>query len=150
MAVNPGLFKSIRTLYRRSFDKNPITYYSEDFIRAYDPNAIDLRQPCVQSTKDISVIRIKLVVDKSGLPADSISEGVIVETLKQNAKSAVRRARPWIRSLARLGYVAKGIVYLIIGLMAARFALGRSSNPGDFSSALLQVFRNENRTGRRY
>ena len=45
-----------------------------------------------------------------------------------------------IGPLARMGYVAKGIVYLMIGVMAGLFAMGRRSHPGDFSTVLLQLF----------
>src|ERR1043166_4750194 len=39
-----------------------------------------------------------------------------------------------------MGYVAKGIVYLMIGILATGFALGKRSQPGDFNSVLLKVF----------
>jgi len=39
-------------------------------------------------------------------------------------RDAVQEVAPWIATLARVGYAAKGTVYLIIGLVAARAALG--------------------------
>lgn len=36
-------------------------------------------------------------------------------------------ARPWVVRLARLGYAAKGVVYLLVGGIAVRAALGRGS-----------------------
>jgi len=39
-----------------------------------------------------------------------------------------------------MGYVAKGIVYMMIGIMAVRFAFGERNQPGDFSSVLLKLF----------
>ena len=53
----------------------------------------------------------------------------------------MKEAQPWIAPLARMGYAAKGIVYLMIGVMSALFAMGKRSEPADFSAVLLQVFR---------
>ena len=39
-------------------------------------------------------------------------------------------ARPWIVTLARLGYAAKGIVYLLVGWIALRSALGDGETTG--------------------
>lgn len=44
------------------------------------------------------------------------------------ARTAERQAMPWVERLARLGYAAKGIVYIILGLLAMQAALG-SGNP---------------------
>jgi hypothetical protein len=41
-------------------------------------------------------------------------------------QTVAHEAKPWIVLGARLGYVAKGIVYITIGLLAAGSALGRS------------------------
>jgi len=62
------------------------------------------------------------------------------ETAKDKGTEALKEVQPWIEPLARMGYVAKGIVYLMIGGMAGRFAIGRRKQPGDFSTVLLQVF----------
>ena len=53
----------------------------------------------------------------------------------------MKEARPWIEPLARMGYAAKGIVYLMIGVMSGLFAIGKRSEPADFSTVLLQIFR---------
>ena len=53
----------------------------------------------------------------------------------------MKKARYWIEPLARMGYAAKGIVYLMIGAMSGLFALGKRSEPADFSAVLLQIFR---------
>jgi hypothetical protein len=40
------------------------------------------------------------------------------------ASGTAAEAAPWIERLARVGYVAKGVVYVIIGVLAARAAFG--------------------------
>jgi len=40
-----------------------------------------------------------------------------------------------------LGYAAKGVVYVLIGMMAILEALGRKGQPADFSGVLIQVVR---------
>ncbi len=48
------------------------------------------------------------------------------ETAKRRTEQAIRRtaASPWVGRLARLGYAAKGVVYVIVGVLAVRAALG--------------------------
>jgi len=46
------------------------------------------------------------------------------EEVREHADRATRHASPWLGRLARLGYVAKGVVYLVIGFLALREALG--------------------------
>ena len=41
-----------------------------------------------------------------------------VEEAKGHAEEAARHARPWVVVMARLGYVAKGVVYATIGVLA--------------------------------
>lgn len=41
---------------------------------------------------------------------------------KKHAEQAARQARPWVEKLARLGYAAKGTVYIIIGVLAVEAA----------------------------
>ena len=45
----------------------------------------------------------------------------------QKTKAA---ARPWVVRLARLGYAAKGVVYLLVGWIAARAATGNGETTG--------------------
>lgn len=44
--------------------------------------------------------------------------------IRERAVDVAREARPWIRALARAGYVAKGVPYGTSGLLAAMAALG--------------------------
>lgn len=65
--------------------------------------------------------------------------------VKDQAREAKEQARnaatsPWPERLARLGYLAKGIVYLIMGLIAGRFALGAGGSVADTKGALLAVY----------
>lgn len=43
---------------------------------------------------------------------------------RHQARKTVREAAPWVQRLARLGYAAKGVVYVIIGGVAAQAAFG--------------------------
>ena len=61
-----------------------------------------------------------------------------IATAKKKVAAFVRELAPWLEAFARMGYAAKGVVYLIIGVMAGLFALGRRNRPGDFSTVLLQ------------
>jgi hypothetical protein len=46
-----------------------------------------------------------------------------VREAQHHARRAAHEASPWVQRLARLGYAAKGVVYLIIGGIAAQAAL---------------------------
>jgi hypothetical protein len=47
--------------------------------------------------------------------------------------------RPWVRRAVRVGYAAKGIIYLLIGSLAIRLALGRGGKLTDSSGALQTI-----------
>jgi hypothetical protein len=54
------------------------------------------------------------------------------EKIEDHAQQAMRQAGPWVGRLARLGYVAKGVVYAAIGFLALREVLGvggRTTDP---------------------
>ncbi len=65
---------------------------------------------------------------RRNLPTDSI-------------KQPVRRAtsQPWFERLARLGYAAKGLVYFIVGFLAAQAAFGTGGRTTDTSGALTAI-----------
>jgi hypothetical protein len=42
---------------------------------------------------------------------------------KQRVKQAAREAAPWVERLARAGYLARGVVYVVVALLAGRAAL---------------------------
>jgi hypothetical protein len=52
------------------------------------------------------------------------------------ASRALRGAGPWIVGLARVGFVAKGIVYIVIGFIAAGVALRMTRHFADAEGAL--------------
>ena len=53
------------------------------------------------------------------------------EEIEDHAERAANHAGPWVARLARLGYVAKGVVYAAIGLLALREALGLGGRTTD-------------------
>jgi hypothetical protein len=55
------------------------------------------------------------------------------------AKGAVNEPGDWIEILARFGYAAKGIVYIIIGALALQAAVGTASPNINIQDALVQI-----------
>src|SRR2546428_9986780 len=52
------------------------------------------------------------------------------------ANQALRGLGPWLVLLARVGFAAKGLVYIVIGLIAAGVALGMTRHFADAGGAL--------------
>jgi hypothetical protein len=52
------------------------------------------------------------------------------------AQQSVRAARPWVERLARLGYAARGAVYVLVGLLAVQTAFGARRHATDTRGAL--------------
>jgi uncharacterized membrane protein YidH (DUF202 family) len=69
----------------------------------------------------------------------SLSPDEPLEALKEGVEQARREARPWIEALGRFGYAAKGVVYLIIGVLAVEAALGRGGATTDQRGAMARV-----------
>ena len=61
------------------------------------------------------------------------------EEVENHAERAARHAGPWVKRLARLGYVAKGVVYAVIGFLALREALGIGGKATDPSGVIHSV-----------
>jgi hypothetical protein len=60
---------------------------------------------------------------------------------KAQAHRLYQEASPWIERLARLGYAAYGVVYLVIGGLAARAAFGGGGQPTGTKGALHTILR---------
>lgn len=56
-----------------------------------------------------------------------------------NAKNKMRDAKPWVRRLGRFGYMTKGIVYGMIGVLAALAAFGPGGETTGTSGALQSI-----------
>jgi len=57
------------------------------------------------------------------------------------ARELAHKARPWVDKLARLGYATKGLVYTIIGVIAALAALRGGGETADSRGALEEIVR---------
>src|SRR5689334_10736065 len=58
---------------------------------------------------------------------------------REHAYRAVRHASPWVEQLARLGFAAKGVVYVVVGALAAQAAAGVGGDTTDTHGALEHV-----------
>ncbi len=61
------------------------------------------------------------------------------EDARGHAETAARHARPWVRVMARFGYVAKGVVYATIGLLAMLEALGMGGKTASPDGAMQSI-----------
>jgi uncharacterized membrane protein YidH (DUF202 family) len=55
------------------------------------------------------------------------------------AKRLAHKARPWVERLARLGYATKGVVYTVVGVIAALAALRGGGKTADTRGALEEI-----------
>jgi hypothetical protein len=53
--------------------------------------------------------------------------------------TASTELRPWVRRAVRVGYAAKGVIYLLIGTLALRLAIGYGGELTDSSGALRTI-----------
>lgn len=62
----------------------------------------------------------------------------IIETGKEKARELSRKAENWIEPLARFGYATKGLVYFLIGVIAA-YAAVQTGNTASGSRGVLET-----------
>ncbi len=62
-----------------------------------------------------------------------------VRQVRRHTERAARKASPWIERMARVGYVAYGIVYVLVGALAVQAAFGGSGKTTSQEGALRQV-----------
>lgn len=58
---------------------------------------------------------------------------------KEQTLDKMRETKPWVRRFARFGYMAKGVVYIMIGLLAFLAAFGPGGDTMDSSGALRSI-----------
>src|SRR6187549_2618386 len=57
--------------------------------------------------------------------------------VKDKAKDVV--AQPWVEVLARIGYVVRGVLYIVVGILAVQVALGAGGETTDKGGALTAI-----------
>ena len=62
-----------------------------------------------------------------------------VDTARDHVEDAVREAGPALKWLARLGFVAKGAVYITVGVLAVQAAIGDGGSTTDQRGALRTI-----------
>lgn len=67
----------------------------------------------------------------------SASARQVTQQARQRAEQVA--AHPWFKRLARFGYAAKGVVYLVAGVLSARAAFGLGGATTDSRGALLTI-----------
>jgi Domain of Unknown Function (DUF1206) len=60
-------------------------------------------------------------------------------SVERHAERAARKASPWIERLARVGYVAYGVVYVLVGVLAVQAVFGGGGETASQEEALRQV-----------
>ncbi len=60
-------------------------------------------------------------------------------TLKDKIWSRFESCRPWVHRFARVGYLSKGIVYVIIGILALIMSTGEHPNEASSNGALYTI-----------
>ena len=65
--------------------------------------------------------------------------GRSVDEAQAHVEAAARHAGPWVEATARFGYVAKGVVYAVIGLLAMLEALGSGGKTASPDGAMQSI-----------
>lgn len=67
------------------------------------------------------------------------SGAAVLSATKQQAKQAAQEAVPWVERLARLGFIARGVVYIVVGWLAVLAAFGQGGRTTDSAGALATI-----------
>lgn len=67
-------------------------------------------------------------------PGGNVGQGV-----ERRAEEAVQEASPWVERLARFGYLTKGAVYIVVGVLAVGLATGMGVSATDPRGALVTI-----------
>jgi hypothetical protein len=70
---------------------------------------------------------------------ESLSRGAAAQRIGAESKNVMREARPWLLWLGRFGYVAKGVVYTLVGVLAVQAAIGAGGETTDSRGALRHI-----------
>jgi hypothetical protein len=62
-----------------------------------------------------------------------------LEAINRRSETGAAEVIPWVEWLARLGYVAKGIVYFVVGALAAQAAFGNGGETTGQQGALVEI-----------
>jgi hypothetical protein len=71
----------------------------------------------------------------------TVSGADVIDNVKQDSKRAARKAAysPFTESLARMGFGVRGLIYLIMGVIAVEVAYGARSTPADQQGAIAAI-----------
>src|SRR5579884_2596514 len=86
-------------------------------------------------------MRLSALLESRGKERISVRSNTTVPRHVQEARQTARRAatNKWVALLARLGYAVKGVVYVIIGWLAAMLAVGHGGTTTDQRGALTTI-----------
>jgi hypothetical protein len=71
-----------------------------------------------------------------------VTRAILARFVQPASSMAIQNeAAPWVERLARLGYASIGVVYIIVGLLAAGTAMGRRGNSTDSRHAFNVIAR---------
>jgi len=82
-------------------------------------------------------LAISFEVEGTTMAQRNMYTGDVKQQVKQGAQQAA--AQPWFEQLARFGYAAKGVVYLVAGALSARAAFGLGGTTMDARGALVTI-----------
>jgi hypothetical protein len=58
---------------------------------------------------------------------------------RDSARTVIHEAKPWLQKVARLGFAAKGTVYIVVGFLAIKAAMGTGGQTTNSAGALHEI-----------